>query len=63
MSLKHIRKAVNVRDTRMNTASPYHLVSSGFFPSDFTRLVRNEEVSGSIPLSSTNSFLHSLQCN
>jgi hypothetical protein len=31
VSLGHTQKAANMRETRMNTASPYHLVSSGFF--------------------------------
>jgi hypothetical protein len=37
VSLGHTRRAANLRETRMNTAFRCHLVSSGVFPSDFTR--------------------------
>jgi hypothetical protein len=37
VSLGYKRKAANMPETRMNTASQCHSVSFGFFPSDFTR--------------------------
>ena len=36
VSFRYTRKAVNVRETRMNTASPCHLVFFGFAPSEST---------------------------
>jgi len=54
VSLRHTPKAVNVRETRMNTAFLCRSISLCVCPSRFALGNGMEEVIGSIPISTTN---------
>jgi hypothetical protein len=53
VSLCDRRKVVRTPEACVSIVDPSHLVSSGVLPSDFTRRIRNDEVVGSSPTSST----------
>jgi len=50
VSLGYTQKAVSLRETRMNTASSYRLVSLASLPYQATRRFDTEEVAGSNPV-------------
>ena len=50
VSLRHTQKAVNMPETRMNTASPCRFVSLDSLPHQATRRFDTEEVAGSNPV-------------